>query len=433
MLRFAAWSSGLSKLTGAALQAVAIPLIYHTLGVHEYAIYLLLTAALATMSLMQLGAGPALSQAIAKANAEGKTQDEGCALGAAILFTSVISLLGGSAIAMAVRIFPAAMVFGPAFASDQLEIIHYTDAVVLIVILVVLASVVDSALAGYQEQYKTNLGVCISNVLSVVALLVVCWYHANLIEIIFALYATPVLSRIVNFSILLRQRAYLISGMFRFKSKTLRLMSSSGVAFWIIQLASLIEQHGGTYILAHMTNPQITDIFGIIYRAIGLITSIVGILTQPLWPAFTDAVTRHDHKWIYRTARQIRKALIYLALFLSAATIFVGPWAIHNVWKISIVGYHSVVVLLGIYIAFNIWTHYYYVILMGLERVWEVAFVIIAENVLMVAFGMALVVRYGANGMAVAYLFASLFLPAWLLPRLFKKTIAELMPASLRL
>jgi len=69
LLRLAIFSSGLSKLCGLALQASAIPLVYRSLGPHHYALYLLLTGALGTIALAQMGAGPGLTQGIAKANA----------------------------------------------------------------------------------------------------------------------------------------------------------------------------------------------------------------------------------------------------------------------------------------------------------------------------------------------------------------------------
>src|ERR1700736_1427634 len=77
LLRLAIMSSGLSKVTAIALQGIAIPLVYHALGTHQYALYLLLSAALATLALLQFGAGPGLTQAIAKAHAHGNRQEEG--------------------------------------------------------------------------------------------------------------------------------------------------------------------------------------------------------------------------------------------------------------------------------------------------------------------------------------------------------------------
>ena len=75
----------------------------------------------------------------------------------------------------------------------------------------------------------------------------------------------------------------------------------------------------------------------------------------------------------------------------------------------------------GAYFCAHVWTHLYYIALMGMDAIWRVALVLLVEALLMLLFGILMVPRLGATGMALAYLSASLVLPAWLLPRMMNR------------
>jgi len=122
LLRLAILSSGLSKICGLALQATAIPLVYRSLGQHRYDLYLLLTGALGTIALVQMGAGPGLTQGIAKASAAARRDLEASLLRAAFRLAAAAALIGGAAILTLVYLIPPGTLFGPEFSADRAEI-----------------------------------------------------------------------------------------------------------------------------------------------------------------------------------------------------------------------------------------------------------------------------------------------------------------------
>ncbi len=426
LLRLAIASSGLSKLTAIALQGVAIPLVFHALGTHQYSLYLLLSAALATIALLQFGAGPGLTQAIARAHALGNHQEEAGALAAAFLFVGATSLLGAAACLVVIRAIPASILFGSNYAVDQVEIFHVAGTVVLVTFLSILLGVVDSALAGYQEQVATNLSMCIANLLSTVVLVFLCRaYHPTITEIILVTYAGPIVCRVVNLALLLIRRPYLATEIGYFRFKYLRPIVHVGMAFWLISVTGIAEQHAGTYLMGHLTNSWETDVFGVLYRAVCLAGATVAIFTQPLWPAFTDAVARHDSGWVHKSAFRIRRAIMLMATVLAILMMTVGTWGIEHVWKIDVSGKRLVVIALGLQMFVNLWTHFHYIVLMGLERAWSVAALLVVENLTVIVLGRFAIPHYGALGMAAAYLLAGLMIPAWILPLLLRKQLAD--------
>ena len=145
-----------------------------------------------------------------------------------------------------------------------------------------------------------------SNILSIGLLIAVCSHRATISAVIIVIYGVPILSRLVNVIVLFRRRPYLMQGAFRTARGRYRALLSVGLAFWVIQLGGLIQQHSGTYVLAHLSSNQETVLFAIIYKTLTLIGSVNLIITQPLWPAFADAVAHRDFDWIRRLYRRIR-------------------------------------------------------------------------------------------------------------------------------
>jgi O-antigen/teichoic acid export membrane protein len=423
LLRLAILSSGLSKLCGLALQAIAIPLAYRSLGQHRYDLYLLLTGALGAISLVQMGAGPGLTQGIAKANAGGRVELAASLLRAAFRLAAAAALAGAVLILAVVNLVPPETLFGPAFAANRAEIVIDSQACVAVLVMQVLAGVVDSVLAGFQEQVFIHLGSMAANLLCIGLLFIVCQHHPTIISVVLVLYGVPTLPRIVNLAALFRRRPYLLRGFLSSCHGSYGALLNVGMAFWAIEVGGLLEQNAGNYVLAHLSSIQATAAFAVVYKSLGLAGAVVSIVTMPLWPAFTDAVAHGDIDWIRRSHKNIRRALMIYACAVAVVITMGGQWIFHHLLHVDISASRPLFVILAAYFVLNIWTHLYYVTLMGMHGIWKVAVVALAENLLMLVFGILMVPLWGAAGMALAYLAASAVLPAWLLPRMMSTAI----------
>jgi O-antigen/teichoic acid export membrane protein len=426
LLRLAIISSFMSKVCGLALQTIAIPLVYRSLGQHRYELYLLLTAALATIAIGQMGAGPGLTQGIAKASAAGKHSQEASLINAAFRLTIVTALIGGGVILAVLHLIPPGAIFGSSFAGERSAILSVANVCVFVVIAQIISGVVESALAGYQEQMFSNIGSMISNILSIGLLFFVCNHGPTISSVIVVLFGVPTLSRVANLFVLYFRRPYLVTGLFQSCRGSYAVLLNVGLAFWAIQLASLIEQHGGTYVLAHLSSTQETNLFAIVYKCLSLVGAVNIIVTQPLWPAFTDAIAHRDFDWIQRSYAKIRLALTLFSCAVGLLMMTVGPWGFEHFVHIDTSGQRLLFCVLGVYFVANVWTHLYYVAMMGMKGIWRVAMIAFSEKALLLLLSLVLVPWLGAAGMAFAYLFASLLLPVWLLPQLMKKTIQEI-------
>jgi O-antigen/teichoic acid export membrane protein len=431
LLRMAIWSSALSKVAALGLQGIAIPLVYHALGQHRYALYLLITGALATITFTQFGAGPGLTQGLARANVTGSHDRESSLFNAALRLSMGGALVTGGGLVAVFSVVDPTRLFGAAFSGDKLEVLASVKLSIFALIAIIVLGVFDSALAGYQEQVVTNLLSLCGNIASAVLLIIICHHNPTIIEVMLALYGVTACSRGLSAAILLSRRSYLLGKVFCSLRGTYSDLMQLGFAFWGIQFAGMVEIQGGIYIMAHLSTPAETDIFGMAFKVLTLVGGPVAILTQPLWPAFTDAIARRDIDWIDSHYRRIRITLIIYSAIVAFGLVIAGQWGFLTVLHIAVPGSRLFFGTLGLYAVANVWTHLYYVAMMGLPGIWKVVIVAIGENLLMVTFGVLIVPHLGAAGMLLAYLSASVILPSWLLPRVMSATIKQLSLRSL--
>ena len=204
LLRMAILSSALRKIGALGLQTIAIPLVYHALGQHQYALFLLVTGALATISLMQMSAGPGLTR-IAKANIAGGREEEASIFSAALRLSLLGAVTGSGALLVIVYTVQPARLFGEAFGGDRPEILAAMKVCAAVLAATIVLGVVDSAFAGYQEQVITNLFSFCGNIASTALLVIVSSHHPSIMRVILILYGLMACSRIAVLSLIVRR------------------------------------------------------------------------------------------------------------------------------------------------------------------------------------------------------------------------------------
>ncbi len=73
-IKLAVVTSFVSKFGTILLQLISVPIAMRVLGRAEYGLYSTVSATLATMSLLEIGVGPALTHGLSKARADGDQQ-----------------------------------------------------------------------------------------------------------------------------------------------------------------------------------------------------------------------------------------------------------------------------------------------------------------------------------------------------------------------
>jgi len=104
-----------------------------------------------------------------------------------------------------------------------------------------------------------------------------------------------------------------------------------GGMFFVVQIAGLLIFQTDNLIIAHFAGPDQVTPYSVAYRLFGY-TSLLQLLIFPnLWPAYTEAIARHDVTWVRRTFRANSVLGTALTLVLALPLVFYGI-VIIRVW-----------------------------------------------------------------------------------------------------
>lgn len=90
-----------------------------------------------------------------------------------------------------------------------------------------------------------------------------------------------------------------------------------GVQFFVIQIAGIIQYQMINFLILRYFGASDVTSYNIGYKYFSILTMIWGILTTPLWVAFTDAIAKNEIEWI----RSILKKYFKMFLVFSATGI----------------------------------------------------------------------------------------------------------------
>jgi O-antigen/teichoic acid export membrane protein len=103
--------------------------------------------------------------------------------------------------------------------------------------------------------------------------------------------------------------------------------------FLIIQLSVIVILTSNNFLISYFVDNQSVTYYNIAYRLFSIITIFQIMIMTPLWPAFTDAYTLKDYKWIRSAVSKSNKlnfllCIPLLLLFLMCNQIYyywIGP------------------------------------------------------------------------------------------------------------
>ena len=155
---------------------------------------------------------------------------------------------------------------------------------------------------------------------------------AGLPWLILALVGAPLLVNALGALVFFRQaHADLIPTLSDIQPSVMHQLARVGALFFILQLASAFAYSSDNTIAAHYLGADSVGVYAIVSKLFGAIGIVTGMLLQPLWPAYGEALARGDHHWVKAT---LRKSMLISTGFAAAASLvlFLGFDLITGLW-----------------------------------------------------------------------------------------------------
>ncbi|WP_158785758.1 lipopolysaccharide biosynthesis protein [Granulicella sp. L46] len=305
-------TSTLARVVQIGTSLITVPLTLKYLGNERFGLWMTISSVLAMAAFADFGVGNGVLNTVAKAF--GKDDMEGVrkavSSGFAVLNTiAALLLLSFFSIYRFVNWANFFRVYSPqarAEAGPALAVFAICFA------LNISMDVVQRVQLGLQQGYRYGLWQLCGSVTGLIGVLGGIWLHVSLPVLVIAIAGAPIVSTALNaihfFGFVrpdLRPSRELVS------RDAISQIARLGGLFFVLQVVSAVSYSADNFIVARTLGAVNVPEFAIPQRMFALIAMMSSMLVAPLWPAYGEAVSRGDIKWVRHTLG--RSLLIVLA------------------------------------------------------------------------------------------------------------------------
>jgi len=370
-IKLAVVTSFVSKFGTILLQLISVPIAMRVLTRPEYGLYSTVSATLATMSLLEIGVGPALTHCLSKARAEGDEQRQRELASTAFGITVAIALLGGLAFSIILFAIPIPTLFGQAYAGKEAIMRPALWTGLALFLLLFLMNLTLRVREGHLEVAANNLWGAVGNVIGAIAVATGIWFFPDVWFLVVALFGSKVVANGFNTYTLLRKHPLMLPSPRYFRTAVAKHLFSDGAAFsTCFLITGLTETSLCAWLLGHFEGPANVALFGVFMGLTVMLLGFVVMLSTPTWPAMAEAIARDDKAWARNAARRLYLYGMAFAGFAVAGLLLLGPWIMPLWLGKDFQGISRL--LIGcycLYFAAHVWRHLNHAAMMGTGQI----------------------------------------------------------------
>ncbi|MDF1812603.1 MAG: lipopolysaccharide biosynthesis protein [Verrucomicrobiales bacterium] len=328
-IRFAVFTSLISKGSSAALQFISLPLAAKVLGREEFGIYATISLSVFTVAILELGVGPALGRRISEANSRGDQKKQAQLFISGLVLVLGLALLGAMLAALVVSIVPLPVLFGQKY-EPYVEIMR--PALWLGIILMASQLVVemtDRLREGYMEAGVVNAWATVGNFIGAIIIFAGVRYEPDVSFLLLAVFGPNIIARVASMVLLLRKRPWLIASRELPRRVTMIELIREGLSFTATSfVVYFVDYTVCALIVGRLSGPADVAVFHVLMSITTAFTGLLIMVGRPIWAAIADAKELNDHEWMHAVIFRYYKYLCALSLAASVFLIGIGPWLI---------------------------------------------------------------------------------------------------------
>lgn len=321
-------AKGLSILTA----LISVPLVLAYLGAERYGLWVVMSSTIAMLNFADLGMGNGLINAISEA--DGKNDK----VLAARYVSSAFFMLMGMAIALGVVYvilyphIPWIWLFNVSSSQAQVEAGLSISVLIGCFLLSLPLGVVQRIQIGYQESFINGLWQGFGNLLGLCAVLVTIHLRANLPWLVLAMAGAPLVATTINGIVLVgARRPWLLPRVSMLSSTAVQKVLNTGFLFFVLQIAGALAYQSDNVVISHFLGASYVPQYAVPMKLFMMVPLLLSFGLSPLWPAYGEAIARHDMSWIRETFLASLKLSVSLSIAAATFLLLLGVSVIH-VW-----------------------------------------------------------------------------------------------------
>ena len=137
-----------------------------------------------------------------------------------------------------------------------------------------------------------------------------------------------------------------------------------GAKFFIIQVQQIVLFQATNLLISNLSGPESVTQYNIAYKILNVVVMVYTIILAPLWPAFTDAYTKKDFKWMNNIYKKMVR--VYGVVFIAITLIVIASPILYRLWignKVEIP--YIMTITIAIYTLIHCWDSLQVVLING--------------------------------------------------------------------
>jgi O-antigen/teichoic acid export membrane protein len=306
-----------------------VPLAVRYLGAERFGLWAAVTSLAPIVALADLGIGNGLINAVAGTMARDDSATARRAANASFAAVSAMAALLLVLLAGLSRVIDWAALFNVAGTSAEAEAAPATLAYVACCLALLPLTLVSRLRAGLQESFISSFWEAAGVASALLGFILAIRLHAGMAVLLWAIGLPPVLAGIGNGLALLGRQPWLRPRRLEIDFLALRPVLRLGFLYFILMAATALANTVDSIVAIRVFGPQTAGVVGISAKIFGAGQALVLAALTPLWPAFSEALARHDLPWVRRTLLLALAAGVGGGGALAAALAVVTNPAVH--------------------------------------------------------------------------------------------------------
>ena len=395
-IRLAVATSMVSKVSTILLQLLSIPIAIRVLGRAEFGIFTTVNLTLSTMSLLEVGIGPALTHGLSLAISKGDEARQRELGSTAFFLVAAIAVFAGLLLGTVLFTVPISTLFGSDFVGKESALRPALWIGLAIFVLLFVLNLTERIREGHLEVATNNLWGAAGNLLSAVLVGAGIWFVPQVWFLVVAIPGAMALAKICNTIALWRKHPLIVPSLKYFRPAMTRHLFSDGIAFsTCCVVTSLVEYNLCGWLIGRANGPAGVGLYGVFITLTIMQLGFVVMLSTPTWPAVAEALARGDQPWARHAAKRLYLFGGGFAICSALGLVLVGPWVLPLWLGKEFAGISRVLLgCYGLYFVAHVWRHLNHTMMIGTGQVGKLLRIQLIESATIAILG-AVALSYG--------------------------------------
>ena len=346
---------------------IAIPLMIRYLGEEHFGVWSTLLTVLSWIVFFDLGVGNGLRNKVAESLAKNEIQEASNYIASGYTLIGLIAIAAWALVTLGSHFVSWQIVFNTQSVTES----HLRQTIQIAAFFIVLnfwIGLISAPLGAIQKTSLIALGQLISNVLVLTLVFALVKTTNASISYLALVYGLSLVLANVSLTLWfyrtypeLRPRPYL-------DKKHVRPLLSVGLQFFTIQLAVLVIFTTDKMLITQLFGPEHVTQYEVVFKLFSVITFAHGIISVPLWSAYTDAFHRGDLAWIRNML--YKQLIIFLGTLLAACLLAVTAESIIELWiGTDLTVSSDLIIVMLFFVAVSTWNNIFAMIVNGIGKI----------------------------------------------------------------